>query len=798
MAVIAVLVVLMIALLYRGNVSTTVQNQSAAECQADQAVNNGLARTAGSLSGQTIPGTDALTLGKSFDFNSGQSALESLDRHQVYVNVEGQAQPWQPLGTEGLYTGNSQAQVGAYQQSMLTENLNGRNHSTAPWVTMTSMKPASGRREFSSAFANRRYEAALHEGFPYAAYAPQGKVELKQVRAWSNPTIKEMKTKAGEKAQDQSSGLICYVGAKKAVTVEDFKHGRVYLPADGVLDVHGGAVALPGLPLPSGSSTSYENLVQADIDSAFTTLKDAGIDKTGLIFGRLDLSSFIALFKGAEFPNIFSLESSLSFFFPTIPQFKNKSAWVELSFHVPLAPDQNLENIVTSLQNAPSLDSTLTALNSANQQMILLKQKKQAKETERAKYDSKSSEYKSLSAEIDELNTKIADKQKEIDGYVKAIKNQSDGAKDAFNQGVADGTISALRALPETTADEKAAKSKGLTAKWWTGFSYIGLFVDRYADFAEIAVKLIGAIFDGDSFDPDVLLKFFCKEVRLVHLQGGKPDPEPSKMFMKTVTGDFKSFNIDKTWTVPRGRTFRIRCGMAIKGDLWVQRGACMIVDGDLLMFPKDGVSPFLPKGRIYLEEGASLLVGGNIEGAGDSSFGSLVVGSPVGREHPINCAVICQGKVNLPYGTRSGIALDDLARGLEEEFKFTGVSEPLETVFTDILPNVSKILGPFSTRCCYFARWATTIIIPTEFPVPIPAPIPDKQHENKLCTVFRALTMVYTVHLNATLGENLMTSTSWWLIGKERVPMVPKLDPYALKNDLEAVVNTIKSCLPT
>lgn len=793
MAIIAVLLTLVVALQYRGSVSSNVRQLSAAECQADQAVENSLARVGSSLQDKAIPGTDSVGLKQKFDFSSGQSALQSLDKQQVYLDVEGLHQPWQPLGAENLYSGNSQPQAGAYAKAQISGKLQGNNRTDSPWITLTSMRPKSSNPALG-VFGSRRYEAAFHEGFPFAAYAPQGKVELTAARAWSNPTVLEMKTKAGQKSQDQVSGLPCYVAAKTGLKVEDFPHGRAYLPAQATLDVKGGAVALPGLPLPVDTPNAYENLILSDIEAAYNGLRATGIDKTGLIFGRLDLSSFIALFKGAEFPNFFSLESSLSFFFPTIPVFKNKGAWVELMFHVPLPPDQNLENVINGLTGTDGLDDVLTDLNSANQQLILLKQQRDAKITERNKYASNSTEYKNLTSEIDELNTKISDKQKEIEGYQKKLSNASDGAHDAFEQGVADGKIEALRSLPESRQDEKDAKSKGLTASYWTGFSYIGLILDRWTDLGEIVVKLIGAIFDSDGFDVDVLLKLFFKEVRLVHLGAGKPEPLPTKMFQKGLAGDLQAFAIDKTWTVPRGRTFRIQTSLVLKGDLWVQRGACMIVDKDLIMFAKDGTNPFLPKGRIFLEEGATLLVGGNLEGAGDSTYGSLVVGTPVGREHPVQCAVICQGKVDLPFGTRSGISLDDLARGLEEEFNFSGASDVLETVFTDILPNASKILGPFHMRNCYFARWVTTFSIPTVFPVPIPTPIPDNKHKNYLCLVFRALTMVYTAHLNATLGENLMTSTDWWLIGKERVPMVPKLDPYALKNYVEQIVSTVKN----
>lgn len=786
-AIMAILVTLVFALNFQASSSKVVRQLATAQIQAEQGVQNGLALLGQELQGDPVPGASTIGMSKEFDFDAGLDPRGSVDGNYVYIEAEGLQQSPSPDDAEKLFTGLPGA--GVYEGGAVKRDLHGNDTSVYPWCTRVSMQPDSRRRDFS-VFGERRYEANFHAGFPMAAYAPNGSVTLDSLHPWSNPTIKEKKKDPGQRTQEMFSGLSPWVGAKSSIKVDEFPYGEAYVKSKtGSFDIKGGAIAYRGLPMSTGNADSYEQLLLQDIDVAYNNLRTRAIDKTGLIWGKLTLTTVIDLIKGEEFPNLFSLENALSFYMPTIPFIKSESLWVELRFHVPLPPDQNLENVANQLQGRDKYEDVVKDLNKAEGELKVLEDRLAKAKSDRRKYAAGSDEYKDLTSKIDDLNNKIKDKKKEIEGYQEKLTGAADDGKDFFEDSVAAGTIQALRALPESRQDEIDAKSKGLTKKHWTGFSYIMFFLDRITDLADIIVTLVEGIFNDDVSVVDSLLKFMFKEVRLVHLGEGKPEPRPLNMFHNASN----TFAIDKTINVPPGRSFRFGRNMHLRGDVWVQKGATMVVDGDLTLEKNSGAEVFAGNGRIYLEQGATLCVGGDLEAGGDSNYGSVVMCGPVGKMEPITAAIICQGAVNLPYGTRTGITLEDLAGFVGEEAGAPEMRQSMEVLMTDILPNVSKMLGPFHMRYCYFARWCTTISIPKFFPVPIPTPIPDNKHKNYMTLVFRGLTTAFTAHLNFTLGENLMTSCDWWIFGKERIPVIPKVDPYTLESNVTSVVNRFK-----
>ena len=271
--------------------------------------------------------------------------------------------------------------------------------------------------------------------------------------------------------------------------------------------------------------------------------------------------------------------------------------------------------------------------------------------------------------------------------------------------------------------------------------------------------------------DLEGLAESVAPSVRLVHFGGQENVP------------DFKfdnGFFAKATWTVPRGRSFKYQGRMEIEGDLWLQKGSVMHVTEDLVMKNEDGASanPLKSCGKIVMEEGATLIVGGNLTCAGDPRFGSIWTCSPPTQVAPITSAIFVQGSATIPYGSFSATNLEDVAGAIEG---MDTVADGLEVLFTDIGPNLSKIVGPFHTRAPYFASYATTFqltIIQTPIgPIPIPTPImlPKK---NMLVPLFRALTMVYAGTLNVALGENLYTHADWWGFGEGVVPAMIKLNP--------------------
>ncbi len=245
---------------------------------------------------------------------------------------------------------------------------------------------------------------------------------------------------------------------------------------------------------------------------------------------------------------------------------------------------------------------------------------------------------------------------------------------------------------------------------------------------------------------------------------------------------------------VPPGRTLRYDGNVELEGDLWLQKGSVMMVSGNLtLNNPNPSAhNPFLPSGRLVLEEGATLVVDGDVNLGGSSKYGSLWVCSAAGRLHPVSTAILAGGTVNIPYGSYTSTTLEDASRWLAaHESAFDFLPSVLETVFRDIAPNLSKIAGPFHTRQPYFASYAATFqltLVPTPIgtiPVPTCIPLPRK---NILIPIFRGFTYLYTPTMNAAIGENFVTHTDWWGFGQGVVPVLPKIDPVRMLTGLKSV----------
>ena len=251
-------------------------------------------------------------------------------------------------------------------------------------------------------------------------------------------------------------------------------------------------------------------------------------------------------------------------------------------------------------------------------------------------------------------------------------------------------------------------------------------------------------------------------------------DAEP----LEKITGS--NFKIYDTFQVPMGRTFKLDGDMTIYGDLWLQKGSSMTLSGDLTMKkPELEDSMFLnfhsmtqPQGRIYMEEGTSLVVEGDLEGAGDKFMGSVVACGPMGKNRAISAIIICNGTATLPHGTAGGVGFVELIDYIGSDTN----ARDMRRLFEDWIPNLSKtpmFLSPFYARQPYFGRYPVVLkIIP---PSPIPIPTFETKGQNLNVYLFRILTNIMTVQLNLTLGENFSTSCAWWAWSSEQVAVFPK-----------------------
>jgi len=281
-------------------------------------------------------------------------------------------------------------------------------------------------------------------------------------------------------------------------------------------------------------------------------------------------------------------------------------------------------------------------------------------------------------------------------------------------------------------------------------------------------------------------------EVRLVNF--GHPDSPTADLFQFENAGtgtEATGFTSEATWNVPQGRCLALKGDVTLKGDLWIQRGACLHVQGNLRLLRPPARSyrlldnPLSPSGRIFIEPGGSLVVDRNLTVEGGSAlFGSVVVEAPLGQASALTSAILCQGDVKLKYGVQPGISLDNLVAYVAET---TGNSELkkihrqlLQPLLTQVAPNAAKIFGPFHIRKPYLASSATTLSL--YFIIPGPGP----PYPNIMVKIFRVLASAYGISLNAALGENLYTQSDWWLFGEGAVPIVPRVDAETLLDSLK------------
>ncbi len=263
------------------------------------------------------------------------------------------------------------------------------------------------------------------------------------------------------------------------------------------------------------------------------------------------------------------------------------------------------------------------------------------------------------------------------------------------------------------------------------------------------------------------------------------------------------SLRLTGTFTVPQNRCFYYDKRMDLTGDLWLQRGSTMYVRGPLTLY-KPAVSgasaynPFVPSGRIILEEGASLIVGDDLTIEGTPERGSVLVTSPYGQVHPVSTAIMATGQVKMPYGIMSAYGFTDLLPAIP------GVGKAANRVLTPTLgyvaPNLGKIWGPFHRRLPFFCKncpqYELQIFIgPFFIPIPViyPYPLP---RDNVWIPVYRGLSLFYSTVNNFQLGEYLYPQCDWWFFseygGCGVVPVLPKLNPRTVMGAVDNLVSDI------
>jgi len=618
-------------------------------------------------------------------------------------------------------------------------------------LKLTPQTPDVGLRVFGS----NTFTTVLTRVPGYAAYAPKGSVNITHLEGWANPTFQDARP-----SLESFSGVPAVVAALKNATLGNVTYGEAHtIEGQAKIQLGQGLTAKnPQFPLRNYADGLVQQLLTAR-DQLKANATSSGDKTPQLVSTSTGPEAILNLFfgGGSGLEQFLSLRNANHFWLPMIPSFSPSPPYLyQFAFSLPFPPDN--ANYQSAEGVAEQLDNIGKQLAQAGKE--LEDAKKALDQAQQAHVQNPTLETLANLQSAQQAHAQADAKVHDLTQQMQAISGPQSAA-------VQNQMAAGMKGVPPTRAQDPDGND-GVTG--W-----------NYSKAGSLLANLISFMF---SFDAKALADNISNDdVKLVHF--GAADREFQFVLSEA------NMTLDATLTVPRGRTLRLSNAGAItiSGDLWLQRGSTFVADCPTLkVVPGRGsdVSKFFsPSGRIFLEEGATLICSGDLECTGSSQWGSLIVCGVPGQIHPITAAVFAN-KVRLSGGIFAGSAIDDLLQVLGKEQ--AGLKDTMDKLIRPLMssvgPNAAKALGPFWPRKPYFAKYATTFQIicpPTPLfgapgpPIPTPIPLPSK---NVLVPIAQGLAYVYSVTLNMSLGENFYTHADWWIFGQGVVPIVPQVDP--------------------
>jgi len=633
---------------------------------------------------------------------------------------------------------------------------------------------------------SRSYQTVLTTAFPYAAFAPWGNIQVSgEVSGFTNPSFQD-------KFSPINPAYPVRLAAGQDVTVDggfslgfaQSAQGRVKLP------LQSGAMPLQGVEFADPYTQAITDQV-AGSSGLIPTLSRDLAKKTDFITGSfLDPEGLYKLISGKEnLTAIFSLQQACSIPMPVIPNIVEGEGYQIILLYNPYPSDY--KGAAKTLDFLTQIIKDLLKIVLDAEQAVIDAWKAVGQAAAgvwddiKGVWDDVTGRHKKAEEEYNKAKEHYNDAKKDLQDALDKLTDAFDEFKDILN-----AVAGAVKPTPPVTmAEEKEMAT--------FGWAYMGLLARIVGDL----VDFFEAVVSSGSGGWNTLYADLMNETRVVHFV----DRNPLGGF--TEEGGFTMLG---TWTVPRGRTLHLgneqNPDYTIVGDLWLQRGSTLYVQGSLFVeapspaskegqednagkawnyAPVSGMtSSVIPTGTIYLEPGANLVVDGVLYAEGDSSHGSLNICSPAGLTGPLSTAVLCRGDVKLPNGTGSGLTVAHLLEYVAETLGYDAlkglVDDFVVPVLLELPPQLAKLEGPFHDRKCWFSDYAVSLVLIDELvefglqgPWPIPLP-----YTNCWRNVFTSLSEIYRVELNFALGENLFTHSDWWVFGQGVVPVVPKVDP--------------------
>lgn len=595
--------------------------------------------------------------------------------------------------------------------------------------------------------------SVIADDFAYVACAPAGNITAQRVQPWTNELFK-----LGYSTETAMNGAPAKMYAKGNISVGNLTQGELYL-TDGAPSVDKGRfVAFPGPPADLAVPQAYPNIIQGQIQEAMDKLNNAAgtQDKTNLMNGALlDLETVKSLFTGKIadfFAKALSMRQAMQFPFFFIPGGRIQGVFVTVWLHMPFPPDgAGAKGALDTLQaDQDARSATKRGEYQAAKDDVAAKQKE---------YDDE----QDAESKADKLN-KLNDAKKKEESAGEELQKLSESFGDELKE--------ALDKIPDAETNGPATRTDDESITGDNGVPYMS-YKKFYQVLGQFMIDVVVAAFKaigGEQPDTSSFMNILRKEVRLVHF--GRKDTSTEFTISDSQT------EMKATFNVPPGRSIQLRTNVKINGDVWLMRGSTLIVVGNLdVVNPNAGsADPRKPRGRVFLEEGAKLIVRGNFSCGGSEALGSVLVGAPINAIHPTTSAIMVTGNINIPHGVWPAYSFGDINLDAVPELK------TFREAISTVVPNLAKLAGPFHRRKPFFSQYATMFVIACILtpvgPIPIPVPLPAATNTNVNNKLFKAMALIYATQMNLAWGENFITHTDWWLIGEGMVPMFPKINP--------------------
>ena len=625
--------------------------------------------------------------------------------------------------------------------------------------------------QFEFKGTTERYRTVFSGAFPYALSAPQGSIVADSVESFSNHTHREAKQTPGE------TGVSAWVRAEGLIHVGKFPFGRA-VSAVGPVDVSGGAVAFQVPPSPD---TIAQQLARDTLKAANSIRQDT-LDKTEAFVGHaLDADGLLNLFKGSG--SLWMLASAQQAtmvpFFP-FPGYKDDKLLKTLILHHPWPPD---------IRDGHG--------NELADKISNVRQQRNSAQAERARLRGEDAEiYKLILKYPDSPQRPIWEQRR------KELREDISRAHNLYQK-----LDKELRILIEMQTHERwSVNAKGKAPKHDApyinyGWAYLYLLYEP--------VEIIAQIFEEGTRWQSIVTRI-TNPTRLFHFGNRDPEwyfpdslPEISDGYriQRPAIVPPNHLSVKGTMNVPAGRTLKLTTNTQIRGDLWLQKGSTLVIEGHLEVRPplswttNKGTSvsfnsPGFPNGRIMMEEGTTLIVDGNLTCLGGiPEYGSILTAGPVNRVHPITSAIIVRGNLTTTHGIHPATSIEELLAYARRDNSDYRPAHHFFSILGHVFTSLSRITGPFGTRTPHFASFNTNLnlVLVKKVYVPIPIALP---YENCMLGVFKVFSYISSIQLNLRLGQYFFTQYQLWPLGRGVTPILIKTTPDELSRVLDPLRN--------